>query len=206
MTATAPVPDEVADPFFAAGTVASLVGTHEQVPPAFSAIKLGGKDGVRGRTRGRCPRALEPRTIEVAVGAAARRRVRRRVRVGRRVRGLEGHLHPRARARPGTRAGHGRASGRAAAHPLRWRSTSVRRTRSRSSQSVSDVRCAVLRSADRARTAGGRGLEETAERVIHGAAIGPASCDDGGAGSRRGCRRCPRGRAARRVRSVRGQS
>ena len=42
ITLTAPVPDEVCDPFAASALVASLVGVHEQVPPAFSAIKRGG--------------------------------------------------------------------------------------------------------------------------------------------------------------------
>ena len=64
VTATAPVPDEVGDPFFAAGTVASLVGTHEQVPPAFSAIKRGGVTAYEAARKGEALE-LEPRTIEV---------------------------------------------------------------------------------------------------------------------------------------------
>ncbi len=61
---SAPVPDEAADPFAAAGVVASLVGTHEQVPPAFSAIKVGGKTAYRAARAGETL-ALEPRTVEV---------------------------------------------------------------------------------------------------------------------------------------------
>jgi tRNA pseudouridine55 synthase len=65
VTVTAPLPDEVADPFFATGVVSSLVGTHEQVPPAYSAIK---RNGVTAYTAARSGEALElePRTIEVA--------------------------------------------------------------------------------------------------------------------------------------------
>jgi tRNA pseudouridine55 synthase len=58
------VPDEVCDPFFAAGTVASLVGTHEQIPPAYSAIKRGGKVAYEAARAGEALE-LEPRTIEV---------------------------------------------------------------------------------------------------------------------------------------------
>ena len=64
VTCTAPVPDEVGDPFFASGTVASLVGVHEQVPPAFSAIKRGGVTAYEAARRGDSLE-LEPRTIEV---------------------------------------------------------------------------------------------------------------------------------------------
>jgi tRNA pseudouridine55 synthase len=64
VTVSAPVPDEVSDPFFAAGTVASLVGTHEQVPPAYSAIKRGGKVAYEAARAGESLE-LEPRTIEI---------------------------------------------------------------------------------------------------------------------------------------------
>lgn len=62
--ATAPVPDEIGDPFFAAGTVAALVGRHEQVPPAYSAIK---RDGLVAYEVARKGESLElpARTIEV---------------------------------------------------------------------------------------------------------------------------------------------
>jgi len=62
--ATAPVPDEVTDPFFATGTVAALVGTHQQVPPAFSAIKRGGEVAYVAARRGEVLE-IEPRTIEI---------------------------------------------------------------------------------------------------------------------------------------------
>ena len=62
--ATAPVPDEVADPFFATGVIVSLVGVHEQVPPAFSAIKVGGKVAYR-EARGGTTLELQPRTVHV---------------------------------------------------------------------------------------------------------------------------------------------
>jgi len=61
---SASVPDEVSDPFFSAGMVAALVGTYEQIPPAYSAIKRG---GVVAYDAARAGEALElaPRTIEV---------------------------------------------------------------------------------------------------------------------------------------------
>jgi tRNA pseudouridine55 synthase len=64
ITRTARVPDEVCDPFAAAGMVASLVGVHEQVPPAFSAIKRGGVTAYEAARKGEALE-LEPRTIEV---------------------------------------------------------------------------------------------------------------------------------------------
>ncbi len=60
----APVPDEAADPFFAAATVAALVGEHDQVPPAFSAIKVDGKTAYREARAGEALE-LEPRRISV---------------------------------------------------------------------------------------------------------------------------------------------
>jgi tRNA pseudouridine55 synthase len=65
VTMTAPVPDEVGDPFFATATVASLVGTHEQVPPAYSAIKRGGVTAYEAARKGEALE-LEARTITVA--------------------------------------------------------------------------------------------------------------------------------------------
>ena len=65
VTVCVAVPDEVADPFFAAGTVASLVGLHEQVPPAYSAIKRGGTVAYQAARAGEAME-LEPRTIEIA--------------------------------------------------------------------------------------------------------------------------------------------
>jgi tRNA pseudouridine55 synthase len=64
LTRTAYPAEELADPFFAAATVASLVGTHEQVPPAFSAIKRGGVTAYEAARKGEALE-LEARTIEV---------------------------------------------------------------------------------------------------------------------------------------------
>jgi tRNA pseudouridine55 synthase len=64
VTIRAQVPDEIGDPFFAAATVAALVGRHEQVPPAYSAVKQGGKVAYQAARAGEAL-ALEPRTIEV---------------------------------------------------------------------------------------------------------------------------------------------
>jgi tRNA pseudouridine55 synthase len=63
--ATAPVPDEVADPFFATGMVASLIGVHQQVPPAFSAIKVDGRTAYRSAREGDALE-LKSRAIEIA--------------------------------------------------------------------------------------------------------------------------------------------
>lgn len=61
---TAEVPDELSDPVQAAAFVASLVGTHEQVPPSFSAISV---DGVRSYDRARRGESveLEPRRVRI---------------------------------------------------------------------------------------------------------------------------------------------
>jgi len=65
ITASAPVPDEVGDPFLAGQVVASLVGTHDQVPPAYSAIKRGGVTAYKAARNGEALE-LEARTITVA--------------------------------------------------------------------------------------------------------------------------------------------
>jgi tRNA pseudouridine55 synthase len=64
ITSTAGVPDEVCDPFVAAGILGSLVGVHQQVPPAYSAVK---RDGVTAYKAARDGKRLElgARTIEV---------------------------------------------------------------------------------------------------------------------------------------------
>jgi tRNA pseudouridine55 synthase len=64
VTATAPIPDEIGDPFFATATVASMVGMHEQVPPAYSAIKRGGVVAYAAARKGEALE-LSARTIEV---------------------------------------------------------------------------------------------------------------------------------------------
>lgn len=64
VTATAPIPEELSEPFVVADFVAGLAGKLEQVPPAFSAIK---KDGVRSYAAARKGEdvELEPRSVEV---------------------------------------------------------------------------------------------------------------------------------------------
>ena len=62
--ATAPIPDEVCDPFFATGTVADLVGAHEQIPPAFSAIKRGGEVAYVAARKGEALE-LDARRVEI---------------------------------------------------------------------------------------------------------------------------------------------
>lgn len=64
VTITAQVPETLLDPAFAAEKVAALVGTHEQVPPAYSAIKRGGVVAHRAARDGEALE-LEARTIEV---------------------------------------------------------------------------------------------------------------------------------------------
>lgn len=64
LTRTAAVPDEVCDPFAAAAMVASLTGVHEQIPPAYSAIKRGGVTAYEAARKGEAL-VLEARTIEV---------------------------------------------------------------------------------------------------------------------------------------------
>jgi tRNA pseudouridine55 synthase len=65
ITVNAVVPDEIADPFFASATVASLVGIHEQVPPVYSAIKRGGVTAYRAAREG-ASIEIEPRKIEIS--------------------------------------------------------------------------------------------------------------------------------------------
>ena len=62
--ASSPVPDNVRDVSFATSTAAALVGTHQQVPPAFSAIKRGGEVAYEAARRGEALQ-IEPRTIEI---------------------------------------------------------------------------------------------------------------------------------------------
>ncbi len=61
---TGDVPEEVFDPFFASTFVASLVGKAKQLPPVYSAIKVGGKKACDEARRGRVI-DLAPRDIEV---------------------------------------------------------------------------------------------------------------------------------------------
>ncbi|MEG1197177.1 MAG: tRNA pseudouridine(55) synthase TruB [Raoultibacter sp.] len=61
---TAPVPDEVFDPFFAQNFVQSLVGSHKQLPPVYSAIKVDGKRSYKAARAGTII-DLAPRAIEI---------------------------------------------------------------------------------------------------------------------------------------------
>lgn len=64
VTRTAPVSDELLDPFFASMFVASLKGRHKQLPPVYSAVKVGGRKACDEARKGRIIN-LEPRDIEV---------------------------------------------------------------------------------------------------------------------------------------------
>ncbi|MGV8082635.1 MAG: tRNA pseudouridine(55) synthase TruB [Coriobacteriia bacterium] len=65
VTRTAPIPDELADPFFASATVAALVGEHTQVPPAYSAIKRDGQAAYKAARKGE-EVTLEPRAFTIS--------------------------------------------------------------------------------------------------------------------------------------------
>ncbi len=61
---TGPVPDEVLDPFFAQSFASSLVGKHKQMPPVYSALKVGGVKACDAARKGRII-DLSPRDIEI---------------------------------------------------------------------------------------------------------------------------------------------
>lgn len=61
---TGVVPEEVFDPFFASAFVASLVGPAKQLPPVYSAIKVGGRKACDEARKGNVI-DLTPRDIEV---------------------------------------------------------------------------------------------------------------------------------------------
>ena len=60
---TGVVPDEVFDPFFASVFVGGLVGKSKQLPPVYSAIKVGGTKACDAARKGRVI-DLAPRDIE----------------------------------------------------------------------------------------------------------------------------------------------
>jgi len=60
----APVPSRLADAAFADATLSGLVGSHEQLPPAYSALKRGGVSAHRAARAG-TPLALEPRPVRI---------------------------------------------------------------------------------------------------------------------------------------------
>jgi tRNA pseudouridine55 synthase len=175
LTVTAPVPDEVSDPFFAAGTVASLLGAHEQLPPTYSAIKRGGKVAHEAARSGD-PLVLEPRTIEVVsarlIGVECAREyawdIECAVSKGTYIRALARDL--------------GRALNTAA------HLGALRRTRSGGAsvdqahsleaiESVADVSALFCDPLIALGLPVVEVSEETAGRVLHGSAIGPASYD-----------------------------
>lgn len=61
---TAAVPAYLEDEEYARRYLASLVGVHEQIPPAYSAIKVNGQTAYKLARAGK-EAALEPRTIEI---------------------------------------------------------------------------------------------------------------------------------------------
>lgn len=64
VTCELPVDDRLRDPAFAARTVAGLVGEHEQVPPAYSAISVHGKRAYALAREGK-EVELEPRPVSI---------------------------------------------------------------------------------------------------------------------------------------------
>jgi tRNA pseudouridine55 synthase len=64
VTRTAPVPDRVYDPAFARSFVAGLVGTSQQLPPVYSAIKVHGRKSYEAARSGDIIE-LKPRSIEI---------------------------------------------------------------------------------------------------------------------------------------------
>ena len=124
---TGEVPDRVLDPEFAAASPAGLASV--QMPPAYSAIKVNGKKSYEAARAGNII-DLAPRDIEVYDARLLG------VREGDGeeptsdvVRGVEGHLHPRARPRRGRGAELPGARGRARAH--RAGAARARRVRAR---------------------------------------------------------------------------
>lgn len=64
ITETGPVPDELLDPFFVQDFIASLVGSHDQVPPQYSAIKVEGTRAYAHARKGERV-SLASRTIHI---------------------------------------------------------------------------------------------------------------------------------------------
>ena len=64
VTVTAPVPDRLRDERFARDAVVALVGEHDQVPPAFSAISVNGKRAYDRARQGETV-VLEPRHVRI---------------------------------------------------------------------------------------------------------------------------------------------
>jgi tRNA pseudouridine55 synthase len=64
VVAEAPVDEQLADRAYAAGAVAALVGEHQQIPPAYAAIKVEGRRSYELARRGEAP-VLEARAVTV---------------------------------------------------------------------------------------------------------------------------------------------
>ena len=94
-----------------------VVGEHEQVPPMYSAVRVGGRrlhEAARaGETVDRAPRRVRVHALELLALAPGRGRAARRARRGAL---REGHLRPDARGRPGPGSRRPRPPGRPAAH------------------------------------------------------------------------------------------
>lgn len=63
-TVTGSVPYELSDEGRARSFLAGIVGQHDQIPPVYSAVKIGGKHAYQLARAGK-PQDLEPRSIEV---------------------------------------------------------------------------------------------------------------------------------------------
>ena len=96
---TGVVPDEVFDPFFASVFVGGLVGKSKQLPPVYSAIKVGVTEGLRCGSQGARYRSGAARHRGVLRRASGHRGRRRHGTgpLGHRLQGVEGHLYSRAR-------------------------------------------------------------------------------------------------------------
>ena len=64
LTVQKPIPDDLLDGEFADAYVQGLIGTHQQMPPQYSAIKIDGKKAYDLARAGKEVK-LEPRTIEI---------------------------------------------------------------------------------------------------------------------------------------------
>ena len=105
-----------------------FTGAIEQVPPAYSALKVDGQARLRSRARRRGGRAEEPRRVDdprrspsIGSGAATRSTLTRPR--------LQGHLYPQPRPRHRPRPGYGRPRHHVAADARPARSPSNRRFR-----------------------------------------------------------------------------
>ena len=168
----------------ARGVLDSFLGPSMQQPPAYSAIKVG------GRTAHRVARAggeleLEPRPDRRRRGAAAARVDAAPATWDVRFARLEGHVRPRARARHRPRGGHRRAPRRAAAHRERRlldrprgahaRGRRAARPPGRLRLDCSPTRCALLGAAGRRGRPRGRRDRPRRSRARRAADVAPTA-------------------------------